>query len=405
MNRDASILFRWRPNRAAGAVVGAIVCMLSACDARVAAPVDAHPFGAAPRLAQDGEAVELSGELALLGDFRVGDCMAIEVDGEAVREVLILVSSGAADDSTNQNPGDVAFLAGGGPVGQVSDSPILRAGRYFLLLKYATEATPSRRARVTVSVCAAQTVPPARQLVRVAFAEGFLSEPGLWDTVDGTEDERVFLESISTLVRDEIVTALKEQFDQTPIEILDIGDEAVDPQGNREPVSVIHFLPDRVLAASQAVIDATMTPPDPARPQCQATVVFGEVLPRGTTLDVGNRVRDDEANVYVGSFQGGGADCRTAVTDSIGNIVQSLSQTAAHEIGHLAGLHHVDQIDVMNRSATVAFFRELPFGRGQLQSDRVEDGVLVSEVLTGVIQDPLVYYSSIFATPVDSQPD
>ncbi len=388
---------RWLRDRAVIAIIGAMASLFSACDVPFAP--ESNPFAAAPRLTPDGESAELTGELAVLGDFVSGDCLAIEVAGEAVQEMLILV----ADDQTDgQAVSDVAFVAGGGSAGEALEYAVLREGRHFLLLKYEpAAATAARQASVTISACASRPDPPTRQRVRIAFAEGFLTDPGLWDALDGTDEERAFLASTSALVRNGIIAALQERFAQTPIEIVDSGDATASPTSEGKDVSVVHFLPDRVLAEAQDVIDVATTPPDPARPQCLARVVFGEVLPRGAGLDIGNRMRDDQANVYVGSFQGRGLDCRTAVTDSVGNIVRSLSQTAAHEIGHLVGLAHVEQMDVMNRSATVAFFRELPLGRGQLQSDQVVDGELVSAVLTGVIQDPSIYFASIFAPTFD----
>jgi hypothetical protein len=84
------------------------------------------------------------------------------------------------------------------------------------------------------------------------------------------------------------------------------------------------------------------------------------------------------------------------VINSLNNVVLTLSQTAAHEIGHLVGLRHVEQIDIMNRSATLAFQRELVLVRGQVQFDRVANGTLVSEVLTTIIQDPNIYFQSMF---------
>jgi hypothetical protein len=239
---------------------------------------------------------------------------------------------------------------------------------------------------------------PHRQIVVVSFDDGYLTNPGLWDPVDATQADRDLLDSLSGLVADGIMTMLRDMFADSPIEIVA---ESGAPPG--EPSSRLTFKPDRVLADDQDTIDTALPPADPTRPQCQARVVFGEVLPRDASIDLGNRILDDEAVVYVGSFQGRGEECWFAAINSVNNIVLSLSQTAAHEIGHLVGLHHVEQIDLMNRSATLAFFRKLPFTRGQVQLDRFRNGERSSEVFTSIIQDPAVYFRSIFAANL-SQP-
>ena len=74
----------------------------------------------------------------------------------------------------------------------------------------------------------------------------------------------------------------------------------------------------------------------------------------------------------------------------------SLAQTGAHEIGHLVGLLHVEPVDIMNRSATLAFQRELTFDRGQVQIERTIGGVVTTDVLTTVIQSPDLYFRANF---------
>jgi hypothetical protein len=50
----------------------------------------------------------------------------------------------------------------------------------------------------------------------------------------------------------------------------------------------------------------------------------------------------------------------------------------------------------MNRSATLAFQRELLFARGQIQIEKRIGDILVTEVLTTVVQDPAFYFQADF---------
>jgi hypothetical protein len=108
-------------------------------------------------------------------------------------------------------------------------------------------------------------------------------------------------------------------------------------------------------------------------------------------------VHDDQALVYVGSFQGRGQECWTSAVNSLSSMALTLAQTGAHEIGHLVGLYHVEQIDLMNRTATLAFLRELQFARGQVQLERVIGGQVGGEVFPAIVQDPETYFRAVFA--------
>lgn len=346
-----------------------------------------NPFVDLPAIAADGEAHTLSANIVPLGELEEGQVLRIQVDGNAVESVLVL--------ATDEAFAEAGVLAGGGPAAAPFDYRVQRAGPYFVFVQFDPLASQAQRTgTITIAPGDPAFAPPARQVVQVVFAEGFLTDPGLFDPVDGTADDLAFLAEISDVVEQEVLDRLRAIFADTPIEI--VGPNEAPPA----PFSRLTFLPDRVPAENQDVSDAALPPADPARPQCQERVIFGEVLPRGARQDPGNQVGDDEAVVYVGSFQGRGEACWTSAVSSLNNVVLTLSQTAAHEIGHLVGLYHVEQIDIMNRSATLAFERELAFARGQVQLERLSGGAVISEVFTTVVQDPARYFQLAF----DSSP-
>lgn len=346
-----------------------------------------NPFTDAAPIPLDGQARAIESDIVPLGDLEAGRVIRVDAQGEAIEEVLLLT----ADDAFP----NAAVIVGGGRVDEPFDYRVRMAGPYFIFVVFDPEADDAQRTgTLGVGPGDATYQPPGRQVVLVEFDPGFLSDPGLFDPTSGTPDDQAFLEAISDQVRSEIVAAIQAIFAETPMEIITADDPAP-----TEPFSRLRYSPERVIAEQQDVIDAALPPPDPSRPECQVRVVFGEVLPRGSRQDPGNQRRNDEAVVYVGSFQGRGETCRTSVTDSVNNIVLALAQTGAHEIGHLIGLYHVEQIDMMNRSATLAFLRELPFERGQIQIERSEEDTIVTEVLTTIVQDPDLYFRANFAWP------
>lgn len=345
-----------------------------------------NPFVDLEPIELDGIERDLETEIIPLGDFNAGDVLRISIDGDSVTEVLLLT----ADDLFEE----AGILIGGGPANEAFQYRIPEGGRYFAFAQFDPLVSVSaRRATITAEFGDEAFRPPSEQNVLLVFEDGFLSDPGLFDTEDGTPDQLEFLESIDGIVRGQIVDRVRAIYADTPVMIFEEGDAL--PEG---PMSTVTFNGERVLAEDQDVIDAALPAPDPTRPQCQVRVIFGEVLPRGATQDTGNQSVEDDAGVYVGSLTGRGDECQTSVINSLNNVVLTLSQTAAHEIGHLIGLRHVEQIDIMNRSATLAFQRELDLVRGQVQFDRPSNGTVVSEVLTTIIQDPDRYINSVFDT-------
>lgn len=344
-----------------------------------------NPFTDLPPVALDGRPVALETDFAALGSLQAGEVVRLRVDGDGVQRVLILI-----EDETSEATG---VMVGGGPGNAEFQYHAARTAPHFVFVQLRPTVG---RSSVTLSAEPgdASFAPPAAQRVVVRFDDGFLSNPGLFDPTTGADEERAFLESIEDQVREQIVERLRDIFAGTPIEILEDADAPA------EPFSVVTISPERITADTGGLAADAIQPPDTSRPECLDVVVFGEVLPSGSTLDPGNQVLDDAAVVYVGSFQGRGETCQSAAINSVNNIVLGISQTAAHEIGHLVGLHHSALIGIMDRSVSLAFQRELDFDRAQILTERRADGdasTIVTTVVTSVVQDPFVYFDSIFA--------
>ncbi|NLX12873.1 MAG: hypothetical protein GXY44_04360 [Phycisphaerales bacterium] len=348
---------------------------------------EVNPFQELPPIALDGQEQELRTDLAPLGELVAGQVLRLKVSGPAVKAALILTADTELDDTGR--------LAGGGPPNQSFQYRVQVPGPYYVYIQFDPQAGGRQlRATITAEPGDPDYRPPSRQVVRVVFLEGYLTEPGLYDPDSMTDDEKQLLVDLSDLVAEGIVDRLRTIFADTPIEIV-----AEDEPLPDEPYSTLYYDPRRVLADEQDIHDVALPPADPTRPECQVRVIFGEVLPRGLMQDPGNRVLDDEAAVYVGSYQGRGATCRTRVTDSVNNMVLALAQTGAHEIGHLVGLMHTEQVTLMHRSATLAFMRELAFDRGQVQIETGQSTDVFTEVLTPIIQDPSFYWQTNFSRP------
>ncbi len=341
-----------------------------------------NPFQDLPPIALDGRPRTIDYDVVPLGQFERGDVFRLEADGPAVTSVMVLAEDAERDD--------IGRLAGGGDPGEPFDYRVQVPGRYFAFVVFDPEVLPSRRWATLAAERGDPTfMPPATQAVRVVFEPDYLTGPGLVDPTSFTEEEIQVLVDISDLVREGVLERLRILFENTPIQILSEDDPLPE-----EPYSTLTFSPERRIPEPNETWDAFETPPLLAeQAECTDVVVFGEMLPRGTLLDPGNQNRSDEAVVYVGSFQGRGRACRTAVIDSINNIVLGLAQTGAHEIGHLIGLYHVPLADIMNRSPSAAFQRELEMGRGQILLEASGD---LTRLLTNVLQDPPFYFVANF---------
>lgn len=370
----------------ATALAALVLCIVEWTGCTIAPPAapDDSLFADAPALTVGGNAVTVA-NVAALGGVDVAAILEVNVRSNTGQHALVL----QPEDET----ASTAIIVGGGPIGEPFNFVAPAASEYLIFIVHDPASNPDvQSAEIEVALATSQIDQRAeRQLIYVEFEAGYLTEPGLLDPVDSTNEDRAFLESISTVVEQEVVTALQSTFAGTPIEITsDL------PGESRAPYSTLRFSPERVLADQNDINDAALPPPDPTRPECQVRVIFGEVLPRGTNVDPGNQDPGDEAVVYVGSFQGRGQTCWTSAVGSLSSVVQTLSQTGAHEIGHLVGLLHVEQIDLMNRSATLAFLRDLEFARGQIQIDRTIGDDIAAEVFPQIVQNPQLYFDAIF---------
>ncbi len=371
-----------------GLVLLPVLAMLPlACTPTPDAPI--NPFVDFPAVALNGEPQPLMTNIAPLGELEKGTVLNIRLDGEGLEAALILL----LDETTNE----AGIIVGGGPPDEAFLYRIAEGGRYFVHARFAPDmAETAQRATLTIELSDEAYQPPTTQYVQVDFADGYLTEPGLVDPESFADDEIQLLTDLEEIVRQEVVTKLKEIFAGTPVSIL--GPDETAPDG---PLSRLTYRPDRILPEGLDTFDAAIPAVDPDSP-CAEVVLFGEVLPSRAGTDHGNARQDDEAVVYVGSFQGRGEECRTAVIESLNNIVLALSHTGAHEIGHLIGLYHVALVDIMDRRPTSAFQRQLGFERGQILIEvpvMRDDGSVDVEtrVQTTILQDPQRYFDLNFA--------
>lgn len=363
-----------------------------------------NPFTDHPAISFSDEEQSVSDKVVPIGFRERGDVIRLRVTGDDVQDVFILVGDTRVEDSS---PVAAGRIAGGGRPGDFFEHRIAEDGDYFVYLLFdSSVARAARRAGITFLPGDPTYRPPSVQRVVVSFEEDFLIRPGLGD------DEAALLRSITETVRQGILDRLRNVFAGTPIALHDEADGLPE-----SPFSRVTFHADAMLVEENDPEEgASKVPTDSVTPVladgaagCDAPVVFGEVLPRGSSTDTGNHILDDEAAVYVGSFAGESEACRTATFNSVNNLVLGLSRTAAHEIGHLIGLRHVPGFDIMQRSPDLSAQRDLSFERGLIvvdgavPEDERDEAVLPGESalfkfygLSNVIQDPDLYFRGNF---------
>jgi hypothetical protein len=353
-----------------------------------------NPFTDTQELAIDGVQRVISTEISRLGLRTAGEVLKITVTSDQATAAYIV-----AADTRRVGVGGVPIagvIVDGGPISPTVGPAkpffhrVRRDGRLFLFI----EGPGNTQASVTLENGPADFTKPAGQSIAIEFEDDFLAM-GLTDTNSASVDEdRAFLRAIEPTVRADIVTRLREIFVDAHVTILAPGDT------RPTECSIVRYLGRAVFPTDQeaaSFVDALRTTRDGA--SCPQLVVYGEVLPRGTGIDPGNQDHSDSAVVFTGSFtRPPGCMGSTFVTNSITNIINTLSLAGAHEAGHLLGLTHSALEGIMAAQPTLAFQRQLVFQRSQI-IQVLDQSAGSFNVVTTIVQDPQLYFDNIFAQP------
>lgn len=361
-------------------LIGIVLATGLTCES-VPVALEIPSFADFPLLRFDGRAQQVTSAISRLGFHEAGAVLKITVSSDQARAAYIL--------QPDDEPATKGVIIGGGPVmptQAVGDSFFLHRvqadGDLFLFI----DGPDGTVATVVLGSGPPSFHPPTGQTVVLEFEDSFLVN-GLFDPGAPGDDEadRQFLIAIEPTVRAGIIARVREIYEGTPVTILAPGDP------RPEQFSVLTVSGESLINAGDSA-DVIEVRSDNG--ECQFGVVFGEVLPRGRGVDPGNQDPTDRAIVYAGSFRPPPV-CgeRSFVLDSVSNIINVLSLSCAHEIGHLLGLNHTALEGLMAQRPSSAFQRQLRFQRSQLT---VSDGNVLS-VATLVIQDPQTYFRNIFS--------
>ncbi len=349
----------------------AMVCSVSSCNVSTSDTFD--PFVDGPLIKTDGTTLSLAAEISRLGMRSAGELLRIEITSDEVRGVYLLKR-----DALQTSAG---VIVGGGPVNKAFTHVVREDGELFLFI----DALIGSQATASIEVDTSSTAVPAlpNQRIQIVFDTDFLVD-GLFDpeaTGEAGDAEAMdFLSSIQPTVRAEILTRIQQIYDGTGVTLFGPDDA---PQ---EPFSTLTISGQRKLATGDELDGLEVV-------GCSDVVVFGELLSDATRVDAGNHELADNAIVYVGSFRGTGTCNAGLIVNSTNNIINALSLSGAHEIGHLLGLNHTALDGIMSSAPSFAIQRQLQFQRSQIALD-VGRG---DEVFTTVIQDPQLYFDEILA--------
>jgi len=188
------------------------------------------------------------------------------------------------------------------------------------------------------------------------------------------QEQEELLVRIEPLVKEYIVKRLRNVLEPYGMTVFDDPNKVADG-----PFSTVYFTNTvGPVWTGDDLWDTTVAPgqdPNSSNPQL---ILYGTA-----GGDPGNRIHDDDAIVFVGSFIG-----QPLLKASVNDMVNILAHTAAHEMGHLVGLQHVYRTsDIMWGRPSYAYPRDIDFGMAQV--------VFGTSLVEYMYQDPNRYLRRI----------